>query len=104
MFILSSISSGWEFWSVNHTSIHEKSRLLVFKNTNVLGEISINWTNGVMEQMEQIIQDSWILLIIIAILLTILLAILQWTNTTSVVSKWDRFLPFSSLVTLLLVL
>ena len=51
MFILSSISSGWEFWSVNHTSIHEKSRLLVFKNTNVLGEISINWTNGVMEQM-----------------------------------------------------
>ena len=53
MFILSSISSGSEFWSVNHTSIHEKSRLLVFKNTNVLGEISINWTNGVMEQMEQ---------------------------------------------------
>ena len=32
MFILSSISSGLEFWSVNHTSIYENSELKVFNN------------------------------------------------------------------------
>ena len=32
MFILSFISSGLEFWSVNHTSIYENSELNVFKN------------------------------------------------------------------------
>ena len=36
MFILSSISSGLEFWLVNHTSIYEKSELNVFKNMNFL--------------------------------------------------------------------
>ena len=32
------------------------------------------------------------------------LTMLQWTNTTLVISKWDTFLPFSSLVTSALVL
>ena len=41
--ILSSISSGLEFWSVNHTSIYKHSKLIVFKNMKFLGEISNNW-------------------------------------------------------------
>ena len=40
MFILSSISSDLQFWSVNHTSIYKNSKLKVFKNINVLDEIS----------------------------------------------------------------
>ena len=32
MFILSSISSGLEFWSVNHISIYDNSESNVFKN------------------------------------------------------------------------
>ena len=39
-FILSFISSGLEFSSVNHTSINENSELKVFNNIKVLGEIS----------------------------------------------------------------
>ena len=39
MIILSSISSGLEFWSVNHNmKIYENSELNVFKNINFLGE------------------------------------------------------------------
>ena len=48
MFILSSISSSLEFWSVNHTSIYENSESNVFKNINVLGKISNNWLNNLM--------------------------------------------------------
>ena len=43
--ILSSISSGLEFWSVNHASIYESSELKVSKTMNFLGEISSNWPN-----------------------------------------------------------
>ena len=32
MFILSSISRGLEFWSVNYSSIYENSELSIFKN------------------------------------------------------------------------
>ena len=46
MFILSSIFSGLEFWSVKHTSVYENSELNIFKNINFFGK------------------DSWILLII----------------------------------------
>ena len=42
MFILSSISSGLEFLSVNQILIYENSKLKVFKNMKVLGEISNN--------------------------------------------------------------
>ena len=45
MFILSSISSGLEFWSVNHNSIYENSELKVFKNIKFFSEISSNPTN-----------------------------------------------------------
>ena len=43
MLILSSISSGLEFWSVNHTSIYENSKLNIFKDTKFLWESSNNW-------------------------------------------------------------
>ena len=39
MFILSSICRGLESWSVNHTSIYEKSESKVFKNIRFLVEI-----------------------------------------------------------------
>ena len=42
IFILSSISSGLEFWSVNHTSIYENSDSIVFRNIQYLAEISNN--------------------------------------------------------------
>ena len=45
MFVLSSISSGLEIWSVSHTSIYKNWESKVFKNINVLGEISNNWPN-----------------------------------------------------------
>ena len=42
MFILSSVSRGLEFWSVNHTSIYKNSESKVFKNLKFLGEIYNN--------------------------------------------------------------
>ena len=48
MFALSSVSSGLEFWSVNHTSIYENSEFKVFKNIKFLGEISNNWPNNLL--------------------------------------------------------
>ena len=47
MLILSSISSGLEFWSVNHTSIYENSESKVFKGIKLLGEI-YNWPNDLL--------------------------------------------------------
>ena len=43
--VLSSVSSGLEFWSVNHTSVYEKFELKVFKNIKFLGETSNNCAN-----------------------------------------------------------
>ena len=48
MFNLSSISSGLEFWSVNHTSIYENSELNVLENIKVIREIPINWPNNLL--------------------------------------------------------
>ena len=62
MFILSSIASGLEFWSVHHTSIYENSELKVFKNATFLGEISSNWPNDILWTN---VYDSCILLIIV---------------------------------------
>ena len=42
MFILSSISSDLEFWSVNHRLIYKSSDGKVFRDTNFLGIISNN--------------------------------------------------------------
>ena len=48
MFILSSISRGLEFRSVNHTSIYENSELKVFENMKLMGEISNNLPNDLL--------------------------------------------------------
>ena len=48
MFILSSTSSGLEFWSVNHTSVYENSELEVFKNINFFSEISSYWPDDLL--------------------------------------------------------
>ena len=40
MLTSSSISSGLEFWSVNHTSIYKNYELKIFKNMEFLVEIS----------------------------------------------------------------
>ena len=48
MFILSSIFSGLELWSIEHTLIHENSELKVFKNINFLGKISNNFSKNLL--------------------------------------------------------
>ena len=48
MFILSSISSGLEFWPVNHTSVYENSESKVFENIKFMGEISNNCPNDLL--------------------------------------------------------
>ena len=64
IFILPSISSGLEFWSANHTSTCESSKLKVFNNKNVLGKTSNNKLNDLLVVSNKCIQDSWIMLII----------------------------------------
>ena len=49
MFVLPSVSSGLAFWPVNHTSIYENSELKIFKNIKLLGEMSSNWPNDLLE-------------------------------------------------------
>ena len=41
--VLSSVSTGSEFWSVNNTSMYENSESKIFKNRKFSGEISNNW-------------------------------------------------------------
>ena len=48
MFILSSVFSGLELWSVNHSSIYENSELNVLKNIKFLEEISSKWPNNLL--------------------------------------------------------
>ena len=48
MFILSSISNGLKFWSVNNTSIYEKSEWNILKNIDVFSEIFSNWPNDLL--------------------------------------------------------
>ena len=50
MFILSSILSCLEFWSVNHTSIYENSKFTVLfaSELKFFGEISSNWLNNLL--------------------------------------------------------
>ena len=49
IFILSSISRGLDFWSVNYASIYENSESKTFQNIKLLGEISNNWPNDLLE-------------------------------------------------------
>ena len=60
MFIQFSIISGLEFWLVNHTPIYQNSN--IFKNIELLGEISNNWPNDLLGTN---VQKTWILLMII---------------------------------------
>ena len=48
IFILSSISRGLEFLSVNNTSMYENSESNVFKNMKFSGEIFNNWPNDIL--------------------------------------------------------
>ena len=48
MFILYSVSSGLEYWSVNNTLIYENFELNVFKNIKFLDKISNNWPNDLL--------------------------------------------------------
>ena len=45
LFILSSISGGLEFWSVDLTLIYKNYELKVFENVTFFGKIPSNWTN-----------------------------------------------------------
>ena len=45
MFILSTISTGLEFWSVDQTSIYQNYESNVLKNIKLLGGKSNNWPN-----------------------------------------------------------
>ena len=44
--ILPSLSNGWLFWSVNHTSMYEDSEINVFKKEKLVGSISNKLPNG----------------------------------------------------------
>ena len=48
MFILSSIYSALEFWSVSHTSMYKNSELKVLKNIKFWGKTCNNWPNGLL--------------------------------------------------------
>ena len=58
-FILSSILSGLEFLSVNHTLIHENSESKVFTNIMFWGETS-NWQNNLLRtNVYKALESSW---------------------------------------------
>ena len=48
IFVLPSISSGLEFWSVNHTSICESSESNIFENIKFQGEVINNGPNDLL--------------------------------------------------------
>ena len=58
--VLSSISSEWDFWSVNHASIYGNSEWNVFKNINFLGEISNDWPNDLLRtNVSETLESYW---------------------------------------------
>ena len=60
MFILFAISSGLEFWSLNHTQIYENSESKVFKNIKSLGEITDNWPNDLLQiNVNKTLESCW---------------------------------------------
>ena len=48
IFVLSSICSGLEFRSVDHSSIYENTELKVFLKIKYLDEISNDWPNDLL--------------------------------------------------------
>ena len=84
IFILSSNSSGFEFWSVNHTWICGNSESNVLKNINFSGETFNNWPNDLLGtnvykalKFGDNESTTW-----------------KSINTTSVISKRGTFSPF----------
>ena len=61
MFILSSISSSLEFWSVNYTLLYENSDSKVFKNMKIYvwAEISNKWPNDLLGINVYKVLESW---------------------------------------------
>ena len=72
---MSSIYNGWLFWSVNHTSIFWNSELNAFKRMIFFEEMFDLFGANVYKTVESFF------------------TILQWTNTSSVISKWGAFSP-----------
>ena len=78
IFILSSISRGLEFRSVNNTSIYKTSESNVFKNIKFLGEICYNWLKDLLgTDVYKTLEFCW----------KLLLTTLQCINAISVISK-----------------
>ena len=48
MFLSSCNYKGLEFWSVNHTSIYDKSESKFFKNIKFSGELSNKWPSDLL--------------------------------------------------------
>ena len=90
-FILSSVSNGWLFWSVNHTSMAWNSELNVFGKIWFFGEIFNELPNDLFgTNVYKTLESCW----------QSLSLILQWTNTTFAISKFGTFSPFLFLVIL----
>ena len=61
-FFLSSVSSGWLFWSVSHPSKYENCESNVFTNMKFVGEILIVGQMLYLEQMcTKLLNFVWIL-------------------------------------------
>ena len=59
-FILSFVSNGWLFWSVNHTTITWSSELNVFKKILFYGEISSSLPNDLFgTNVYKTLESSW---------------------------------------------
>ena len=66
MFILSSISRGLEFWSVNHTSLYGNSELKFSKDIKFFSEISNNSPNDLLgTNVYKTLASCWQLLLTI---------------------------------------
>ena len=60
MSILSSISSGLEFWSGNHTSMNEKPESKDLKNIKFVCEISNNRENDLLgKSLYKTLESCW---------------------------------------------
>ena len=59
VYLWSSISSGLEFWSENHTSVYENPELHFFKNIIFFGEISLTWPNYLLGTNVKTLESCW---------------------------------------------
>ena len=60
MFLVSSISSGLDFWSVNYTPLYENFESNIFKNLKILGEISNNWPKDLLgTNVHKTLESCW---------------------------------------------